>query len=678
MSSDEITRSSRLVATVDEGERTQYDRNKPVAGRTTSELTSEGDTELLVFPDVEELYRTFTPNTLELIDEIRREEPTSINETARLVDRDIKNVHTELQRLADLGILSFVEEGRSKRPVIEYNELHICIQSVESSSPVPESVESYRQIRGSEDVYSRITDGVLELDRAARITFANEKAGELLESPAEELVESVIWERFPEAIGTQFEEQYRRCVQTQEPVVYEEYFPPLDSWFLVRGFPSETGVTEYFIDITKRKRHEQQLEHQRNQLAAINNLNRVIQEITHLAIDASSRKEVEQHVCDRLVETDSYVFAWIGEIERASSEVKPTYMVGDEASYLDESRLSINSDDPHGRGPTGTAIRTHEPQFQHDIETDPEYEPWREQAMARGFKASAAIPISYNDVLYSVLNIYSTRTNAFNKVERDGLVHLGTVIGHAIHAAEQRRALVADSVLELEFRNEKIARRLTEEVTSEGASEDGTDPLLSVERTVPIDDGRVFQFMTVSGMTEEQFTDSITQFPAVEAVTLLDDGTNEGGRSLFRLTVSGPSLTNTIAAHGGRVRSVRTTAEETSIIAELPPATNPREVLHAVNEVYPETELIAQRNTVREVRTVLEITAELTDRLTNKQRAAIETAFFAGYFEWPRTLTGEEVAAMLEITGPTFNRHLRTAERKLLSILFEESKRVSG
>ncbi|WP_331232639.1 bacterio-opsin activator domain-containing protein [Natronorarus salvus] len=676
MSLNRTPPSSLLVATVTGSERTRYDQSEPVAVRTSDETTSEGEIDVLVFPDVGELYRTFTPQTLELIDVIRREEPPSISETARLVDRDIKNVHTELQRFEALRVLSFVREGRAKRPVVEYDELRISVQFDDSSETGSESVRGHRFGECPEDVYSRITDAILEFDRAARVTYANETAEELLECPVEELVGSVIWEQFPDAIGTPFEDQYRRAVQTQEPVVYEEYFSPVDSWFLVRVYPSETGVTEYFIDITERKRYEQQLEYQRDQLAAINHLNRVIQEITHAAIDASSREEIERQVCDRLVETDSYVFAWIGEVERASDEVRPNCMAGDETSYLEESRLSIDRDDPHGRGPTGTAVRTRQPQFQHDIETDPTYEPWREQAMERGFDASAAIPILHNDVLYGVLNIYTARTNAFSKQERDSVAHLGAVIGHAVHAAEQRKALVSDSVIELEFRNEEIARRLTKEATPDTRGEDDTETLLSVERTVPIDDGRLFQFMTVFGLSEEQFTDSITRFPAVEDVALLDDGVDRGRGLLFRLTVVGPSLTETITAHGGRIRSVQTTVDETRVVADLPPATNPREVLDAVNDVYPETELVAQRSKVREARTALEITSELTDRLTNKQRAAVETAFFAGYFEWPRTVTGEEVAEMLGITGPTFNRHLRTAERTLLAMLFGDNEQL--
>ncbi|ERH00711.1 MAG: putative transcriptional regulator [Halonotius sp. J07HN6] len=79
----------------------------------------------LSFESYDELMETLTPRVLDLIEAIRHEEPASINETARVVDRDVKNVHEELSRLAQLGIVFFEEEGQRKRPVVWFDELVI-------------------------------------------------------------------------------------------------------------------------------------------------------------------------------------------------------------------------------------------------------------------------------------------------------------------------------------------------------------------------------------------------------------------------------------------------------------------------------------------------------------------------------------------------------------------------
>ena len=82
-------------------------------------------TPTLSFTSYDDLMETLTPRVLDLIEAIRREEPASINETARVVERDVKNVHEELSRLAQLGIIFFEEDGQSKRPVVWFDELVI-------------------------------------------------------------------------------------------------------------------------------------------------------------------------------------------------------------------------------------------------------------------------------------------------------------------------------------------------------------------------------------------------------------------------------------------------------------------------------------------------------------------------------------------------------------------------
>ncbi|WP_241686271.1 HVO_A0114 family putative DNA-binding protein [Halorubrum amylolyticum] len=93
------------------------------------EALEQGDavdsTPTLSFTSYDDLMETLTPRVLDLIEAIRQEEPASINETARVVDRDVKNVHEELSRLAQLGIIFFEEDGQSKRPVVWFDELVI-------------------------------------------------------------------------------------------------------------------------------------------------------------------------------------------------------------------------------------------------------------------------------------------------------------------------------------------------------------------------------------------------------------------------------------------------------------------------------------------------------------------------------------------------------------------------
>ena len=55
---------------------------------------------------------------LQLLDVVASERPESIRETARLVDRDYKEVHRNLKELEALGVIEFTTDGNSKRPIL--------------------------------------------------------------------------------------------------------------------------------------------------------------------------------------------------------------------------------------------------------------------------------------------------------------------------------------------------------------------------------------------------------------------------------------------------------------------------------------------------------------------------------------------------------------------------------
>lgn len=78
-----------------------------------------------VYRDPESLHRVTRPKNLELLQTICRREPASIRETARLVDRDVRQVHRNLEELEDLGLIEFESEGRTKRPYVWYDEIDV-------------------------------------------------------------------------------------------------------------------------------------------------------------------------------------------------------------------------------------------------------------------------------------------------------------------------------------------------------------------------------------------------------------------------------------------------------------------------------------------------------------------------------------------------------------------------
>ncbi|OAQ52191.1 hypothetical protein HTG_11260 [Natrinema mahii] len=85
----------------------------------------------------QQLSDVFNERTYALLRVIRDEDPESIRETARVVGRDVKNVHEELTTLEALGIIRFDDDGQSKRPVFPYDDLIISPFAHDSSDSAP-------------------------------------------------------------------------------------------------------------------------------------------------------------------------------------------------------------------------------------------------------------------------------------------------------------------------------------------------------------------------------------------------------------------------------------------------------------------------------------------------------------------------------------------------------------
>lgn len=113
-------------------------------------------------------------------------------------------------------------------------------------------------------VFERITDAYVALDRDWRYTYLNAKACDFFGRRAEDMIGRLIWTEFPEGIGHPFQHAYEQAMAEQRPLQIEAFYPPYNRWFENRIYPSANGLTIYFLDITERKQAEQELlQHQR-------------------------------------------------------------------------------------------------------------------------------------------------------------------------------------------------------------------------------------------------------------------------------------------------------------------------------------------------------------------------------------------------------------------------------
>lgn len=221
---------------------------------------------------------------------------------------------------------------------------------------------------------------------------------------------------------------------------------------------------------------------------------------------------------------------------------------------------------------------------------------------------------------------------------------------------------VRNSVIELEFalsdsEHPFVAASGTEQCRFE------------LEEMVPRGDDRYAEFFSVSGGDPARLLELADDHDTVEPHLI--EAYEDGG--LFEFSVSADCPAVSLAELGALPCVVLGDDGEGRIVSELPPRHDPAAVVESFLDDYPEAEFVAKRE--KDSATPLfghgEFQQVLREHLTDRQREVLRAAYEAGYYDWPRDCTGQEVAEALGITSATFSQHIHAAERKLLTVLFD-------
>jgi len=403
------------------------------------------------------------------------------------------------------------------------------------------------------------------------------------------------------------------------------------------------------------------LETKNEQLRRVQRLNGEIRSITQALMDADSSAEIKDVVCERLADSDPYRFVWFGERDLSSDEVVPAAWAGVEDGYLDAVTITADGSET-GLGPAGRAIRTGESQIQNDLGTDSPFEPWRRAAMERGYRASIAVPVTYQDTTYGLLNCYASQPGVFSEMEEAVLVELGEMIGYALTAMERYDALVAEDSVELEF-----------------AVRDETDPLLAAldehDATVRLENvrgrenGTLHVFCAFEGLSIEAIERLADRSVGTEDVTLIRE---RDGEAIVELSLTTGSAIVALLDRGAVPTAIRATPDGGRVSVRISKSASVREFVDLFEARYADVDLVARRESPDPVQTREAFEREYLDRLTTRQEDVLRTAYVAGFFEQPRDSSARDVADIMDVSQPTVSRHIRAGERKLFSMVFDD------
>ncbi|MBX0286203.1 PAS domain S-box protein [Haloarcula salinisoli] len=408
-------------------------------------------------------------------------------------------------------------------------------------------------------------------------------------------------------------------------------------------------------DITERKERQRELETQRDELATLAQVHGLIHDVIGALGSAATRSAIEETVCDRLVESELYQFACIGEREGASTQLRRKTVAGDDDGYLDI--VSERSD--AGDGNPGTeAIRTGEAQVVHDIETDDRVASWRDAALAREFRSALVVPLRHDEAIHGVLAVYANRPEAFSQRAVEAFTVLGEMVGFAYTAVQNRQLLAHDRVVEMEFQSTSPEAYPLDVATKH-------DCVLRGSGSVDLGD-EVLAYMTVEGAPPEAVLPDFLDHDSVPNGRVIRA---DGDSGVIELRAAG-SYQSALLDVGVRPIDFVADGESLTITVEAPLDAEPRTILDTLSEHAPGFELVVKQARDRQP-TDEGDSLSLCDELTDRQREVLRSAYLAGYYEWPRDTTAEQLAETLDIASSTLHQHLRRAERNLLGKILD-------
>jgi PAS domain-containing protein len=473
-----------------------------------------------------------------------------------------------------------------------------------------------------------LNDGIVIVDTDRQVLYMNPAAGDILDCDPNDAVGDAA-ERLVDTDEFDFAATDRLAELSLGDRTYEVETAPISD-----RHDRHVGHTILLYDVTERTRREQELRAQRDRFQRLERINTLIREVNQVLVSATTVDELEQGVVDTLAAPGLYDEVWISTtagdrssaattagddaLARAEGDAVPATVDAPEAGESVEMRLPVDPDRASG-------------------------EDW------------ATVALVYGRTVYGALALHTSRERGFGERELAVLDELGETIGHALNAIERTRLLVSDSRVELDLQSTDDDGLLVALATQ-------TDSDWQLDGLVPADDGDLLLYL--SGSNGETGADVAAAHAGVTEVRPL---ATDGNTSL-EVTASAGTLAHPLVEFGANVRTATAADGSCRLTAEVSPDTNVRAAVGRVTDSFPDTELVAKREVDPTDDTALPDAVDITDR----QQEALEAAYRAGYFSWPRESTAEEVADSLDITAATLHGHLRKAEGRLVETFFEE------
>ena len=386
----------------------------------------------------------------------------------------IQNIH---RRAAGESAPTFYETRGMKKDGTEFDEeINVStyelngetysiaiIRDITERKQAEEKLQNERNLLRT--LIDHMPDGVYIKDKEGRILGYNKSLAESWETRGrDDVIGKTDFDLFKPEVAQNYFDEERKIMQTGQPIINKEAACTDNSgnpnFLLVTKVPlldsagNITGLVGIHRDITERKKAEETI-------LRLNKILTMIADISQHILLIQDKDLLLKKICEAIID-NAYRMAWIGFCDENSKKIIPQAQAGFEEGYLESIKVTFD-DTEYGMGPSGMAVKTAKPNVMRFIATDPRFEPWRTEAVKRGYRSSTAIPIFSENKVVGVLNVYADTADAFGQEEVQLLEGLANDISTGLRSIDEqtRRCQAEQTLLEYQKHLKQLAAQLT-------------------------------------------------------------------------------------------------------------------------------------------------------------------------------------------------------------------------
>lgn len=341
------------------------------------------------------------------------------------------------------------------------------ISGLSTDSSIKKQIEEItkRERENARNSLQNVPFGIQIFDPAGELVFSNQT---MLEIWGYDSIDQLKGKRVDEVFSPESASLVRKLYKTRSSSI----LPPVHELSIIRGdgklchvrvnskwvvWDGQRCLQFIFEDITENKYIKQGI----NQL---NDMLELIRTIDKLIATEVIEISLLQKGCDEIVKGRRFKLAWIGLFQKETHEIATFTTAGQDIEYLRENGTYTIEVSVIEKLNT-IMFESGKPCVINSLETEPQFELWKDSLRKRGLKSVIVIPVkTINDVIGSLI-IFSEQPDTFDQGKVDLLEELTSDLSLGIEKIRQRKEIMKSRQIMM---NEAIRHRVLMDKSSDG------------------------------------------------------------------------------------------------------------------------------------------------------------------------------------------------------------------